>query len=110
MLVSSRGQGSSYEPGEIALSLKLHLQQPVVPLKTDPIGFWQNYKEVTPSLTNVAEEFVSVVGTSVPSERLFSEDGLTITKARNMILGKRNLRYYSFILWTKKSGMVISKQ
>ena len=48
----------------------------------DPLMWWKHYQYRFPSLAMLARKFLCVMGTSVPSERVFSVAGLTITKTR----------------------------
>jgi hypothetical protein len=49
------------------MNLKYYLSQPV---QAYPFEFWEKYKDFAPKITEIAFQFLSVVGTSVPSERL----------------------------------------
>lgn len=69
--------------------LMLYLKNPVTPLKTNPLESWDDMKAVFPVLQKIALEYLSIVATSVPSERLFSKAGATICRDRNRLLSKR---------------------
>lgn len=69
--------------------LKHYLNQPVIQLNEDPIKYWQRQKLLYPTLSRVAERFLCMVATSVPSERLFSRAGNIITDNRSRLLGDR---------------------
>ncbi|XP_030762679.1 zinc finger BED domain-containing protein 4-like [Sitophilus oryzae] len=58
----------SYFPSE----LKLYLQQPVLHRMQDPIQFWHQSKTLMTALSSIAMKYLTVVGSSVASERLVS--------------------------------------
>lgn len=59
----------------------------VISLKNDPIEYWQSHNNNI--LKEIALKHISIVGTSVPCERLFSKPGIIMTEHRNRLLGKR---------------------
>lgn len=69
--------------------LSLYLANPVTPLKSEPLKIWMDMKNMYPKLYKIAMKYSCLVATSVPSERLFSHAGATVTQARNRLLGKR---------------------
>ena len=44
--------------------------------------WWKHYEKGFPNLFKLARKVLCVMGTSVPSERTFSQAGLTVTKTR----------------------------
>ncbi|CAH0562783.1 unnamed protein product [Brassicogethes aeneus] len=52
--------------------LKLYLHQPVLPRTQNPIQFWHQSKTLMTALSSVAIKYLTVVGSSVASERLVS--------------------------------------
>ncbi|XP_050506100.1 zinc finger BED domain-containing protein 4-like [Diabrotica virgifera virgifera] len=68
--------------------LSLYLSAPAAKIEENPITIWVDMKGTYPKLSGVVAEFVPLVGTSVPSERLFSKAGQIITKTRNRLEGK----------------------
>ena len=51
----------------------------------DPLQWWKYYEPRFPTLAKLARKFLCVMGTSVPSERVFSVAGLTVTDKRSQI-------------------------
>ncbi|KAF0748319.1 zinc finger BED domain-containing protein 4-like, partial [Aphis craccivora] len=48
-----------------------YLAKPVIDIKTDPLYAWEEMKTMYPNLYIIAREKLSIIATSVPSERLF---------------------------------------
>jgi len=71
---------------EIPTDLKHYLNEPVIALNEDPMNYWFN-KSIYPYLRMIAKQYLSIVATSVPSERLFSKAGI-ITENRNRVSSK----------------------
>lgn len=70
-------------------NVNAYLSQPLISLKEDPVQCWEDMKTVYPDLYVLARKYLSIMGSSVPSERLFSKASLTLSKSRNRLLGKR---------------------
>lgn len=70
-------------------NVNAYLSQPLISLKEDPVQCWEDMKTVYPDLYVIARKYLSIMGSSVPSERLFSKASLTLSKSRNRLLGKR---------------------
>lgn len=51
----------------------------------DPLQWWNHYSSRFPTLAKLAKKFLCIMGTSVPSERVFSIAGLTVTKTRSRL-------------------------
>jgi hypothetical protein len=67
----------------------LYLKAPLEPLTINPLEWWQRQQHIYSDLAPIARKWLSIVASSVPSERLFSKAGETITKKRNNLQGKR---------------------
>ena len=74
-----------------------YLLLPRAPSKTDILQWWASRKAEYPILAKLARKYLSIPATSVPSERLFSAAGLTITERRTRL----NPEYASTILFLK---------
>lgn len=71
----------------LSLELRQYLSQPVIPRTEDPLKYWQTVKHAYPSLNKIAIQYLGVVGTSVPSERLFSKAGAIKVDNRSRLSG-----------------------
>lgn len=69
--------------------LLLYLSNPVCPLKSNPLELWEDMKTVFPMLYKQSRISFTMVATSVPSERMFSNAGAIMTKTRNRLTGSR---------------------
>jgi len=69
--------------------LKSYLHQSVIGLNKNPLDEWESTKTVYPKLYKLAQKFLIIPGTSVPSERLFSKAGGTISQTRNRLTGSK---------------------
>lgn len=77
------------DPGGINVELRQYLNQSTIPRNQDPLKYWQTVKHAYPVLHNIAKKYLSVIATSVPSERLFSKAGNIKSDARNRLTPKR---------------------
>lgn len=66
-----------------------YLGTPVINLSQDLIETSEEMKIIYPQLYNESQKMFCILATSVPSERLFSKAGATLSKERNRLLGKR---------------------
>lgn len=65
--------------------LEHYFTQPTVSRQSDPIQFWKTHQMVYPNLAPIAVEYLSVVATSVPAERLFSRAGNILDPCRSRL-------------------------
>jgi len=77
---SSRKTNSNSPSDQLIMN---YLSAPVSPLKQNPLEIWEDMKSVYPLIYMEAQKVFCVVATSVPSERLFSKAGATLSKERN---------------------------
>ena len=61
--------------------------QPTLPLGDDVLKFWDTHGPIYPYLKKIVEPYLSMVATSVPSERIFSKAGQVMTDIRNRLTG-----------------------
>lgn len=71
-------------PSEITL----YLRAPVGRLGDNPLEMWKEMSSTYVYLSKIAFKYLTVVGSSVPSERLFSKAGIILTQQRNKLKGK----------------------
>ena len=65
--------------------LERYLRQPTVPLNHDPLSWWKEHSRLFLILSNIAEKYLCVPATSVPSERVFSAAGLVLNRLRSRL-------------------------
>lgn len=76
--------------------LKLYLDQKLIDRKENPLEWWKEHSEVFPTLYPLAMKHLSVLATSLPSERLFSVAGEVMSERRNRI-SHENLEILCFL-------------
>jgi len=84
---SKCSEKETMESSGFCLEIKCYINSSVISFKDDPIEYWQ--LQSNQFLKQIALKHLSIVGTSVPSERLFSKAGLIMIETRNHLLGKR---------------------
>lgn len=62
--------------------------QPVPPLSSDPLRWWEENSDRCSLLSKLARQYLVVQGTSVPSERVFSTCGDTVNQKRSCLTGE----------------------
>ena len=65
--------------------LKLYLQQPLLPRAFDPFDFWEQSKTCMPGLSFIAQKYLSLIGSSVASERLVSSLNDVVSDERSRL-------------------------
>lgn len=68
---------------QTADDLRYYLNQTVISINEYPIKYWTLHSESI--LSNIAKKYLAIISTSVPSERLFSKAGNSLTEARNRL-------------------------
>lgn len=69
------------------LELEQYLQLPRIPRKDNILTYWKSVETTFPSLSKMALKQLSVIATTVPSERLFSRAGFIKSDRRNKLTG-----------------------
>jgi len=88
-LVSKKASENSEDNNErMPTDLKHFLNQPTIPIHENIIKFWDVHKMMYPNIAKIAESYLSLVATSVPSERLFSKAGNIMNAKRNRLSGE----------------------
>jgi hypothetical protein len=62
--------------------LSMYFSLPIIDKKQDPPLWWRSVQKAYPSLSMMAKDFLQIVGTSAPSERVFSSAKHTLTDER----------------------------
>lgn len=70
------------------VELRQYLNKPITAITTNPLETWENMKAEFPHLYIIARRYLSIIATSVPAERLFSEAGLIVTDKRSRLTGE----------------------
>lgn len=89
-LVSKKASENSEDNNErMPTNLKHFLNQPTIPIHENIIKFWDVHKMMYPNIAKIAEPYLSLIATSVPSERLFSKAGNIMNAKRNRLSGEK---------------------
>lgn len=86
-LVSQSKHMSKTNDFTMADELKYYLNQPLIKMSDSPLSYYW-LMNIHSGLKNIALKYLSIIATSVPSERLFSRAGNIITEDRNRITGE----------------------
>lgn len=87
-LATNKNNSITGESDGLCLELRQYLNQSVIPRTEDPLKYWQKLRLAYPSLNKIAMRYLSIVGTSVPSERLFSKAGAIKMDNRSRLSGE----------------------
>lgn len=96
-LVTNSTIRCSDESGGVPVELRQFLNQPVIQRTNDPLAYWHQMNTVYPDLYKIAIKYLSIVGTSVPSERLFSKAGNILTEKRSRLMNSKRLSKLIFL-------------
>ena len=89
MLDENQGATSGTDSGSSwNVELEQYLQLKRLSRKDNIFNYWKSVGETFPLLSKVASKQLSVLGTSIPSERLFSKAGLIKRDNRNRLTGR----------------------
>lgn len=70
--------------------------QPSAPLDANPLDWWKKNQTELPIISTLAAQILVVQGTSVPSERVFSTCGITVSDKRSRLTGD-NVEHIVFL-------------
>ena len=87
-LVSKKAINGPMYSNEMPTDLKHYLNQPTLSLGVDILKFWDTHGPIYPYLKKNVDPYLTMVATSIPSERLFSKAGQVVTDSRNRLTGK----------------------
>lgn len=71
------------------ITMRQYLEERIIPRNECPLKWWQARALLYPELSNLAEKYLSVTATSVPSERTFSKSGQILSERRSSIQPNR---------------------
>lgn len=80
----------------VTLSIRQYLEIPLMERRKDPLEFWRHQKQMFLELYEMATKYLSIPGTLVPSEQVFSKTG-QITNLRSNRLLPKNLDEIIFL-------------
>lgn len=71
------------------VEVEKYLEEPLLPRQSNPFIWWEERRKVSPRLYGLMKKTLCIVATSVPSERIFSKAGQTLTEKRNKLSGEK---------------------
>ncbi|XP_024875340.1 zinc finger BED domain-containing protein 4-like [Temnothorax curvispinosus] len=83
----AKSTDESTEDEHLAHELRQYLKQSVIARHYDPFQHWKSLQNSFPTLYELAIRYISIISTSVPSERKFSEAGDIKSNERNRLTG-----------------------
>jgi len=91
LVTKKKAASQSLEQSEerIPTELNHYLNQHTIPLGDDILKYWDINGNMFPLLKKIVQPYLSVVATSVPSERLFSKAENIMTEKRNRLKGEK---------------------
>ena len=81
---SNDNENLSHEE-KIDKEIKRYEEYPPVDVDLDPLMWWKDEQKKFPVLESLARKYLCICGTSVPSERLFSQGGNIVNTLRNRL-------------------------
>ena len=67
---------------QIGIEITSYLEFPIAESDTSPLVWWKAECRRFPTLAHLAQKYLCICGTSVPSERVFSRGGHIVSKYR----------------------------
>lgn len=71
------------------IEIQRYLEEDVLPRHNNSLLWWQEHKHMLPFLSDIAQEKLCILATSVPCERLFSKAGQVLTERRNRLSDRK---------------------
>ncbi|XP_074030331.1 E3 SUMO-protein ligase ZBED1-like [Leptinotarsa decemlineata] len=87
-LVTSASASNSLVSSSI-ITMRQYLEERIIPRNECPLRWWQARTLLYPELSSLADKYLSVMASSVPSERTFSKSGQILSERRCSIKPKR---------------------
>jgi len=92
---------SSRGTADAALQRRHYVEETILPRYDDPLKWWEGQEKHYTLLSILALKYLSIPGTSVPSERLFSKAGELVSAKRSRIKPK-NIDMFLFLNKTSR--------
>ncbi|CAI6355807.1 unnamed protein product [Macrosiphum euphorbiae] len=73
----------------IIVEVDKYPQEPPIPRTQDPLKWWNNNRQIYPTLFIMMKKRLCIQATSVPSERVFSKSGQIVSTKRSRLLSKK---------------------
>lgn len=67
------------------IELRRYSEEPIIKRHENALQWWKSRSSIYPRLGRLAKRYLSVVATSVPSERVFSKTGLIVSEKRSRL-------------------------
>lgn len=84
LLASRKSQCNN--PTPYSQEVQKYLNEPLVPRKNDPLVYWREHgAALYPGIAKIALRYLPIPATEVPSERIFSTAGNTVTSRRESL-------------------------
>ena len=80
------GAAAVTRSGVVLAEISHYKGTPTISLRDKPLQWWKLNKHIMPNLAKLAQKYLGIVATSVPSERLFSVAGNTVGTKRAALL------------------------
>ena len=80
----------------IQAEISNYKREPSLKLSEKPLKWWKLYKHAFPNLALMAQKYLGIVATSVPSERLFSTAG-NIVNCKRAALSPEHVNQFVFL-------------
>lgn len=71
------------------IEMRRYTEEKPIPRDQDPLLWWKKNEATFPSLSKLARKHLGVIGSSVPSERIFSKARQLVSDRRSAIKGKK---------------------
>ena len=81
---------------ELTMQMQQYLRISNLERKEDPLEWWKRNCHSYPKICRLAKKYLSIPGTSVPSERIFSKAGQIVSERRNRLKPK-NVNMFVFL-------------
>lgn len=73
---------------ELTIQMQQYLRVSNLERKQDPLEWWKKNSYLYPHISKQAKKYLSIPGTSVPAERIFSKAGQIVSERRNRLKAK----------------------